>query len=435
MSDSHFLSLYPSLNLQRPVGATLGEAMEHLLDQALSHQYPKHPLFGQEIRGGRDLRQVLEECQRAAADPENRVFIEDRAVRQKLRNICNPLELAQMAETHLVLGAYWKNHFNRLLAQSGQTNPTVADLKRWTDQPEERGLPKEIQNLLILIYADQTNRSFVRYGSNYLPTLDDMPSDLELVQAALPDPKQWETTLLRASEIFGISVSRLLNAANLADLGAKYHNAISTLKADCISLPDRLQLVLKNLGMPESDLEQANRIKTARAVRKLLIESDGKEPGVLVGIVAQAQVETSGGAMGTSFRSASAVMKCLRDTKWDLFTAVAKLGGEQKTQAELLLADVRSALAHDELALAGGLASKLSDAESRAIKLLTPGITPPPPPPPPPLEKGWKTVRKRAKQRLSQSESLSEVKELVQRLEQNPKLRLSIDWTLEEETE
>ena len=58
MSESHFQSLYPSLVLQRPVGATLGEALEHLLDQALAHQYPKHPKFGQEIKFGKDLRQV-----------------------------------------------------------------------------------------------------------------------------------------------------------------------------------------------------------------------------------------------------------------------------------------------------------------------------------------------------------------------------------------
>ena len=90
--------------------------------------------------------------------------MEDKSVRLKLRNICNPLELGQMLQQQaLVLDAYWKNHFNRMLAQSGQPHPTVADLRRWTDQPDERGLSKEVQNLLILVYADQTNRSFVRY--------------------------------------------------------------------------------------------------------------------------------------------------------------------------------------------------------------------------------------------------------------------------------
>ena len=156
--------MYPTLALQGPVGANLGEALEHLLDQALSHQFPKHPKFGQEIKPGKDLRQVLEVCQEAARTPDGRVFVEDKAVRQKLRNVCNPLELGQMSETHFVLGNNWKNHFNRLLAASEQPHPTAADLRRWMDKPDERGLPREIQNLLILVYADQTNRSFVRYG-------------------------------------------------------------------------------------------------------------------------------------------------------------------------------------------------------------------------------------------------------------------------------
>ena len=103
MSESHFQSLFPTLVLQRPVGANLGEALEHLLDQALSHQFPKHPKFGQEIKLGKDLRQVLEVCQEAARTPDGRVFVEDKAVRQKLKNICNPLELGQMSETHFVL--------------------------------------------------------------------------------------------------------------------------------------------------------------------------------------------------------------------------------------------------------------------------------------------------------------------------------------------
>ena len=47
---------------------------------------------------------MLEVCQQAARTPDGRVFVEDKAVRQKLRNICNPLELGQMSETHFVLG-------------------------------------------------------------------------------------------------------------------------------------------------------------------------------------------------------------------------------------------------------------------------------------------------------------------------------------------
>jgi hypothetical protein len=447
MSDVHFQSLLPSLVLQRPVGATLGEAMEHLLDQALTHQYPKHPKFGQEVKMGKDLKQVLEVCQEAARTQDGRVFVEDKTLRLKLRNICNPLDLGQMSETHFVLGPVWKNHFNRMLSQSDQPHPTVADLKRWMDQPEERGLPQEICNLLVLVYADQTNRSFVRYGGNYVHSLDDMPGDLELVEQQLPDVKDWETAVVRVSEVFGHAVSKLLNAGNLAMLASKVKESVGSLKGDCESLPDRLQLVLKNLGVSESEIDKADRVKTARATRKLLVDCTGKEATALVGVIAAAKMETSGTAMGRSLKSASSILECLRNTKWDLFNGVAHLGDERKMQADLLLQDVRSALSTDELALAGGLAAKLSEAESRAIRLLTPPkapvvpgptppITPPPiAPPPEPPKKGLKQVGTGSRSRLGHRESLSEAQELVQKLQQNPKLRLTIHWTLEEESE
>jgi len=445
MSDVHFQSLLPSLMLQRPVGATLGEAMEHLLDQALVHQYPKHPKFGQEIKMGKDLKQVLEVCQEAARTQDGRVFVEDRALRLKLRNICNPLDLGQMSETHFVLGAFWKNHFNRMLSQSDQTHPTVADLKRWMDQPEERGLPKEIQNLLVMVYADQTNRSYIRYGGNYVPALDDLSNDLELVEQQLPDVNGWETAVLRVSEIFGHAVSRLLNAGNLTTLASKVKESVVSLKGDCESLPDRLQLILKNLGVSESDIDNADRVKTAKATRKLLVDCSGKEATTLVGLIAGAKMETSGPAMGRSLKSATSILDCLRNTKWDLFDGVSHLGDERKTLADLLLHDVRTALSTDELALAGGLAAKLSEAESRAIKLLTPPRMPPTPPldpkplPLPPIpdpsKKRLKQVGSGSRSRLSHNESLSEAQELVQKLEQNSNLRLTINWTLEEESE
>lgn len=436
MSDSHFQSLYPSLQVQRPVGATLGEALIHLLDQALSHQYPKHPHFSQEIKLGKDLRQVLEVCQEAARTPDGRVFVEDKAVRQKLKNICNPLELGQMSETHFVLGSFWKNHFNRLHSASAQPHPSVADLRQYTDQPEERGLPKEIQNLLILVYADQTNRSFLRYGSNYTPALDDLPNELELHEQTLPDTKDWEEAVSRVADIMGHAISRLLNASNLTMLAEKVGETATKFKADCDSLPDRLQLVLKNVGVSEADAGKADRLRTARAVKNLLAACEGKEPTALVGAIAHAKVETSNTSMGKSLKSATAVLDCLRTTKWNSFSAVAQLTDERKTNADLLIEDVRSWLKVDEHALAGGLAPKLSEAEDRAITLLTPPkqptvpVTPPVVPPPP--RPGWKIVNTDNKTRLTEKEATVAVEELLRKLKSSPRYRLSIQWTLEE---
>ena len=59
--------------------------------------------------------------------------------------------------------------------------------------------------------------------------------------------------MTRVADIFGHAISKLLNASNLATLAAKVDESVTEFKADCDSLPDRLQLVLKNLGVSEAD--------------------------------------------------------------------------------------------------------------------------------------------------------------------------------------
>jgi hypothetical protein len=437
MSDSHFQSLDPSLVLQRPAKATLGEALTQLLDQALTHQFPKHPHFGQEIKSGKDLRQVLEVCQEAARSPAPRVYVEDKAVRQKLRNLCGPLELGQMDETHFVPSTFWKSHFNRLLAASGQPSPTARDLRRWMDEPEKRGLPREIQNLLVLVYADQTNRSFVRYGANHAPTLEDLPDELELQEQALPDLKDWETAVSRVADVLGHAVSKLLNAGNLAALASKVQETVKQYRPDCDRLPDRLRSVLANLGASEDEVSRADRTRTAKAVKAWLAACDGQEPTKLVAAIARAKLETNATTMGRSLKSAGDVLKSLRDTRWDLFTAVSHIQGDRAANAAQLVKDVVAWLKADEHALAGGLAAKLSQAEGRAIALLTPPkvIEPVPPatPVPTPGAKPWSTIDSGREERLSSAGWSTIVEDLGRRLNENDRRRLTIQWTLEEE--
>jgi len=435
LSDSHFKSLLPTLVLQKPVGTNLGEALEHLLDQALSHQFPRHPKFLQDVKLGKDLRQVLEVCREAARTPDGRVYVEDKNLRLRLRNICNPLELGQMSETHFVLDNGWKQFFNQKLAQTGQANPQAGEMRKWV---EERGLPREIENLLILVYADQTNRSFrhVSRGGNYTPALDDLPDELELQEQTLPDLADWTEAVARVAEIMGHSISKLLNAANLATLAEKIQQCVTEYRADCDSLPDHLQHRLSQLGTAEQQLRKSNRVRTATAMRALLAACDGQEPTTLVGVIAQATVEMHSTAMGKSLKSARAVLDCLKSTRWDLFSAVGQLQDERRGEADRLIVDVRMSVETDEHALVGGLAAKLSDAEGRAIKLLTPAPPPEPKPgiPPNPPRAGWKTVDTASKARVSHTDSIVEIESLLRRLRENSGLRLTIQWTLEEES-
>jgi hypothetical protein len=118
-----------------------------------------------------------------------------------------------------------------------------------------------------------------------------------------------------------------------------------------------------------------------------------------------------------------------------LFSAVAQLTDQRKTDADLLLDDVRSWLKVDEHALAGGLAPKLSEAVDRAIRLLTPPKQPvvlPPVVTPPPSQPGWKIIGNESKTRLTEKEASATVEELIRKLKANQRYRLSIQWTLEE---
>jgi hypothetical protein len=437
LTDSQFMSLHSSLVLQRPVGSTLGEAMMHLIDQAIKHQYPKHPNFGQEIKVGKDLRDVLTTCQEASHTQDGRLYIEDPKLRRILKNLCDPLEVGAMGETHFVLESFWKTHFNKALTASGKVNPDVSDMRQWINLPEQRGLPKEIQNLLIIIFAEQTNRSFVRFGGNYIPKLDDMPGELELREELLPSEAYWQETLKRMAEIFGDDISRLLNATNLAGLADKFNHEtgyISLYKSNCDSLPDRLLLVLTKLGVREEDAYKCDRMKTSRSARALFTACDGQQPTPLVSAIANTAIETSNKALARSIKTAEAVLASLRaPNQWELFEAIALIGDKRKTDATILLDDLRSWLMMDEVTLAGGLSNKLSEAEGRAIQLLRPRPSDPRPEPPLEPKPGWKRIDSGTKARLSRDDLSATTSELLRKLESNPKYRISLQWTVDEE--
>ena len=451
ITDSQFLSLYPSLVLERPFGATLGEAMTHLLDQALKHQYPKHPKFGQEVKVGKDLKDVLATCQEAAHTRDGRLFIEEHKLRKVLKNICDPLELGLMGETHFVLADDWKIIFDKALTASGKQNPDVSDMRQWIDEPEQRGLPSEIQNLLIIVYAEQTNRSFVRFGGNFIPRLDDLPAELELREEVLPSEADWQETRKRVAEVFGDDISPLRNASNLTSLAEKFTKDASNLKEEekgyiprfkpnCDTLPDRLLLILTKLGVSDDDARKCDRMKTAKSARALFVSCDGLEPTPLVTAIAKATIETNSKALARSIKSADKVLASLRaPNRWELFELVAQISDKRKTDATLLLDDLRSWLKMDEFALAGGLPDKLTEAEGRAIQLLKPPkVDPNPDPGPGPKQDdepklGWKRISTGTKARLTSPELSVTTKELLDQLDSNPKYRVSIQWTIEQD--
>jgi hypothetical protein len=156
------------------------------------------------------LKVVLEHVRQAAADPASRAFVEKPAERRVMQRVAVPLKLGDQGETHFGLSSHWRDHFHKMVARSGKPTLFVEDLRRWLDEPEAAGLPAAVANLLILAYADATDRSFFLHGVPYPDArLDNLPDGLELREEKLPGQAAWEAARKRAKAIFGVEVPAL----------------------------------------------------------------------------------------------------------------------------------------------------------------------------------------------------------------------------------
>lgn len=429
--SEHFISLQPGFTPQPPVAPTLKGAMENLFDQALAHQFPAHPYFEAETKIG-PLKKVSEVVCEAARTADGRIPV-DRSVRQLVRQIANPLMLGEMAETHFVIGQHWKNLFTRKAAETGGTI-TVGQLREWTDLPKPMGLPEEAANLVILLFAEQTNRTFYLHGVLHEGTITSLRNDLELREQVLPSKDAWEKAVDRAGIILGIAVSKLLNATNFASFTGQMKEKCSAWRKPCQDLCNRLTDKLKAFDI---DIENAPRMQTATATLTLLDKISRTTSDMdVVEALANADVITSETAMGQSIANADGLVQRIEATEWDVFL---KTGQDTDAEIQVIRDQITEVLRADEHVTSLGAA--LKGAQSRAIAILTrkketPTPSPPvgPPKPKPPVK------RKHVIDRGEENElGVAEVKTLLTELEgklgHGCSLRMNLSWIIEEERE
>ncbi len=446
-----FVSLYPGFELQPPAAARLEAAMLNLLDQSLSFDFPAAPIFlleeGKTIRLS-DLDKIYQVTSAAAQDSDYRTLV-DKNIRLLVRQIANPLRLAEMRQddTHLVLDQYWKTHFNR---KSEGGSITVSQLRDWIDQPKAMGLPKEIQNLVILTFAAQTNRTFYLHNVPYQDaTLKDIRNECELREQKLPDETQWQLAVQRAGSILGIQISPLRNASNVADLESKATGR----SVACRDASDRYTQTLRTcLERFALDLD-CDRLKTATAALALVEQINSSQAGDIAKILAEATVATSEAAMKDCLNKASSLVTALEATDWEVFEFIATLADDRKQSADEIRQTVEESLRTDEYVIP--LSTSLKAAQTKARALLTKPVPPPPPAAPsigkvddgssmpqpqPPLPPPPKPIQKRSKQVVSQGAKenleMATAQELLSELTKNLKaeqtIRLSISWIVEE---
>ena len=433
----HFQSLFPGFSPRPPAAPNLKGAMEDLLDQAYSHQFPAHPHFEAEAKPA-GLRKVLEVAREAAQTEDKRIPV-DKSIRLIVRQIANPLLLGEMAETHFVLGRHWPNHFNRKISGAGGI-ATVGKLREWIDQPKPMGLPDDVANLVIVVYAEQTNQAFYLQGIAMDPSITSLRDDMELRPQVLPDQKTWETAVARAGALFGIASSNLLNASNVSKLAEAIRKIGSEKSRDCKDLREKLKERLDAFGL---DRAKAPRMQTADAAIMLLNSiSSAESDNELVVAVVEAEIATSETAMAQSISTAAVLIRKMRSAAWDVFQ---KTGREIDVEIDEARNEVKEALENDEHVT--GLEAAIKGAQAKAISALTRRVERPGPKPGPgsgpdpvpekvkPPSKGARIVEKGEKTGLGIAELKSLAAELEQKINKGRVLRVNLTWIIEEENE
>jgi hypothetical protein len=370
--SEQFRCLDTGIHLQAPAAANLEQALTSLLDQALRQQFPKHPHFDDKIsltKGA--LGKVLEVVREAAGSQEPSVLV-DPAVRRQMLQFGNLLKLGEMGETRFQLGQFWKNHFNKLAAQSGGAL-TVGKLRKWTDEPEAMGLPVALQDLLILAFAEQTNRIFKHHGGPATAEIGTLADEMTLEEVVLPAEQDWSAALERAKSLFGIPSSPLLNAANVMSLGEAVQHKVGELAGPLASLVGRLETL--RVGAFGGD--PCARLDTAREGLALLKTLEGVTGNALIGKLGGYPLAGKPAVIASSMVSASKLHLTLETADWEIFDGIRSLDDERKQAAANIWQELATAFASDEHAIA--LAPKLSELRARAVKLLTSPVAAPKP--------------------------------------------------------
>jgi len=433
----HFQSLWHGFDPQPPVGPNLRGAMQNLLDQALEHQFPAHPRFEAPPKGT-NLQKVYQEASRATQAPNGRIDDVDKKVRPLLQAIAVPLLLGEVHENVFLLSEHWKNHLNPRVIECGGT-PNVGQLRHWMNLPRAMGLPKPVENLLILVFAEQTNRTFYLHGAPADATLTNMPDLLELRTWVGPPEVQWKLALQLAGSIFGAKQnSPLLNASNVANLAAEVKQLAEQFQAPSQSLCKCLRERL-----PKFDIKPAAapRMKTATAVLNLVTRLSAAHLNDVIPTLASAEVVTTDTAMGKSLKSAAALTVSIAATSWGVCADIVELGEDYQAEAQDIRKQVKTALEADEHAVP--LAAALQTYQTQAMQLLAraakakvppkPIVGPTKTDEPQKLPPGKKLVVEDQRSGLSPAEAKSLLADLMREMEAKSSRRLTVKWRIEED--
>lgn len=438
--DRVLVSLDSEFVPQRPVGATLGDAFRHLVEQAYDATYPGHPRFepgDTEIRIPM-LKAVAAHVHRAVADREKRVEYQGDPL--SVRRIAGPLGVGTAAEMHYLLGddrfTPWSQEIERALGRRAKESGvdadapiTVAEMRSWIDGVEPpKGLLNPVSDLVIITWAALRQRAWFQHGTA-LPAPPDPGSlqpTMELRAQPMPSASDWTVATRAGAELFGINASTYLTAPAVADFVGQVKARAVTLSASQPDLVSAIETAYGRAGVSADGDE--HRLATAQRAAELVQQLRNLDGVTLVERLALAGFGSGSAAAGKSMASADAVVSALRSFEWDRLMPLRHATASEDARASSaagIISRLQDALLADEIVTSIGHALKKADREIFEW-LSDPGLTPPPPPPPPPAGESGRGQRS-ANQ--SNDALLSQVREF---LESNPDRDVDVTWQVRE---
>lgn len=426
------ISLNAELQPEAPVGADLAAAFDNLIDQAFTTLFPDHPRFGSEDVRPKDLVTVLRYLRLARQDPDGRAPVEPRD-RDLVSRIVGPLGLGHVSENALLFESSrftWSTEINRAFGREdrgGQDTVTVDDVRRWLAAREPRaGLRQEVADLVVLAWAELTDRSVCRGGVALAPTPEPgkLTADMELRPEAMPDHEDWDRAVDRAQRIFGTVVNQYLTTSSVTELVGDVVHRAEVQRGAVADLVKRLTAAYQRLGLDQG--KAAGRLATARSAEQLVGKLTGSRDRVeVVRALANHEVPSTAEALSKSLLSASQVALQLGNFGWDRLSPLLTASAVDDTrgrEAAAALNRLRQASQMEELASPIGKA--LKDAEQDVFAWLEGGVRPTPPPPTPPVDGDSVTVQ-------STRDLDNAIAQLRDFISDNPGRRVSVRWQVE----
>ncbi len=411
-------SLEPTFRPKAPIGSSLREAFHHLLGQVFEFCFPAHPDFGGELRPAATKR-ILDTLRPVAATEDNRVVIE-KEHRPLFSRVAAALRLGQMGEDAFALNdPYWVSHFNRLASGAGAVLP-VTELRAAIDTPRAYGLPRDLQDLILLLFAERTKRAVFRYGAPYEAAIGDLPDDCELREAVLPTEAEWKLAQDRASRLFGLALPKLRAPSTVAAAASELKRRAELLRGDAHTLRQRLTEVLARYDVPKATSLRYAAAESSLTLLERLATGEDKDR---IPKLAQFELTSDLLAMGASLASAATLGAALSDEPMRMINTLANWKDERAPEAAAALARLREALTKDELVIP--LQPVITAVREEAYRLITP-----------PAPKGDKVASTRGVVEQSSAQGLdaaaleATLARLRAKLLEDPTRRLDLTWVL-----